>query len=62
MSKHFRYRTILHTRKVKPFVTCRIETWPMTEMNEKIKYEGKEHLEEDTEICIRTRNVENKNG
>jgi hypothetical protein len=28
---------------------------------EKIKYAGKENLEEDTGICSRTRNVENKN-
>ena len=28
---------------------------------EEIKYAGKENLEEDIGICIRTRNVENKN-
>jgi hypothetical protein len=28
---------------------------------EKIKYAGKENLEEDIGMCIRTRNVENKN-
>jgi len=28
---------------------------------ENIKYVGKENLEEDIEICIRRRNVENKN-
>lgn len=45
--------------KVKPFVTCRIDRWPMTEMGKKRLNEGKENLEEDIGICSRTRNVEN---